>query len=171
MTLEQIHRLILDVPDFPKPGIVFKDITPILENSEAFKSLATLMAEQVSPQTTKLVAIESRGFILGAAIAQHTSAGMVIVRKPGKLPRETVRKTYALEYGQDSLEIHKGALKPGDRVTIVDDVLATGGTARAVEEMCIAIGAQVVGHLFLMEIEFLKGRTKLHSPTKSMIQL
>ncbi len=171
MTLEQIHRLILDVPDFPKPGIVFKDITPILENAEAFKSLAKLMAELVHPQTTKLVAIESRGFILGAGVAQYLDAGMVIVRKPGKLPRETIEKTFALEYGNDTLHMHKGSLKPGDRVTIIDDVLATGGTARAVEEMCQQVGAQVVGHLFLMEIEFLKGRTKLQSPAKSLISL
>lgn len=171
MTLEQIHRLIIDVPNFPKPGIVFKDITPILENAEAFQSLAKLMAAQVHPQTTKLVAIESRGFILGAAIAQHLNAGMVIVRKPKKLPRETVKKTYSLEYGEDTLEMHKGALKPGDRVTIIDDVLATGGTARAVEELCVEAGAQVVGHLFLMEIEFLKGRTKLQSSAKSLIHL
>lgn len=169
MTLEQIHRLILDVPDFPKPGIIFKDITPILENAEAFQALAKLMASHVHPQTTKLVAIESRGFILGAAMAQHLNAGMAIVRKPGKLPRETVKRSYALEYGQDTLEMHKGSLKPGDRVTIVDDVLATGGTARAVEEMCGAIGAQVLGHLFLMEIEFLKGRAKLQSAVKSLI--
>lgn len=171
MTLEQIHRLILDVPDFPKPGIVFKDITPILENAEAFKSLAKLMANEVHLQTTKLVSIESRGFILGAAVCQHFDAGMVIVRKPGKLPRETVEKTYALEYGSDTLHMHKGSLKPGDRVTIIDDVLATGGTARAVEEMCQQAGAQVVGHLFLMEIEFLKGRTRLQSPSKSLISL
>ncbi len=171
MTIDQITRLITNVPDFPKPGIVFKDITPVLENSEAFRAMVKLMAERVHPQTTKFVAIESRGFILGAAIAQYVNAGLVIVRKPGKLPRETIKKTYALEYGTDTLEIHKDALKPGDRVTIIDDVLATGGTAHAVEAMCSEMGAQVLGHVFLMEIEFLKGHLKLQAPTSSLIKV
>ena len=170
MTIDQIHRLIRTVPDFPKPGIQFKDITPILENSEAFLSLAQILADQVVQQTNKLVAIESRGFILGAAVAQHCQCGLVLVRKPGKLPRETVRESYELEYGTDSLEMHKDALKPGDRITIIDDVLATGGTASAVEKLCLRLGAQVLGSVFLMEIEALKGRAKLTSPSVSLIK-
>ena len=171
MTIDQISRLIKNVPDFPKAGIVFKDITPVLENSEAFRSMVKLLAERVHPQTTKLVAIESRGFILGAALAQYIDAGLVIVRKPGKLPRETIKKTYALEYGSDTLEIHKDALKPGDRVTIIDDVLATGGTAHAVEALCAEVGTQVLGHVFLMEIEFLKGHLRLQAPISSLIKV
>lgn len=171
MTIDQISRLIKNVPDFPKPGIVFKDITPVLENSEAFRAMVKLLAERVHPQTTKIVAIESRGFILGAALAQYIDAGLVIVRKPGKLPRETIKKTYSLEYGSDTLEIHKDSLKPGDRVTIIDDVLATGGTAHAVEGMCAEIGSQVLGHVFLMEIEFLKGHLRLQAPTSSLIKV
>lgn len=171
MTIDQINRLIINVPDFPKPGVIFKDITPVLENSEAFRSMVKLLAERVHPQTTKLVAIESRGFILGAALAQYFDAGLVIVRKPGKLPRETLKKTYALEYGSDTVEIHKNALKPGDRVTIIDDVLATGGTAHAVESLCAEMGTQILGHVFLMEIEFLKGQARLSAPVSSLIKV
>ncbi len=171
MTIDQINRLVLTVPDFPKKGISFKDITPILENSEAFLSLAKLMAERIHKNTDKLIAIESRGFILGAAVAQHCGCGLVLVRKPGKLPRETVRETYDLEYGTDSLEMHKNALKPGDRVTIIDDVLATGGTAAAVEKLCLRLGAQVLGSVILMEIEALNGRAKLQNPLVSLIAI
>ena len=112
-----------------------------------------------------------RGFILGAAVAQHCWCGLVLVRKPGKLPRETVRETYDLEYGTDSLEMHKNALKPGDRVTIIDDVLATGGTAAAVEKLCLRLGAQVLGSVILMEIEALNGRAKLQNPLVSLIAI
>jgi len=169
MSLNEIQRLIRDVPNFPKPGIVFKDITPVLENAEAFRSLAQHLAEKVHPHTDKLVAIESRGFILGAAVAQHLNCGMVIMRKPGKLPGETVRETYDLEYGTDSLEVHKNSLKPGDRVTIIDDVLATGGTAKAAEALCVKLGAQVLSSVFLMELGFLKGRERLASVATSLI--
>jgi adenine phosphoribosyltransferase len=142
MTIEKVKALIRDVPDFPKPGIMFKDISPVLEDGEAFRTMAKLLAYKIDPRTTKLVAIESRGFILGAAVAQHLKAGMVIVRKPGKLPRETVKKTYALEYGEDAVEMHKDALNGDDLVTIIDDVLATGGTAHAVEQLCRESGAR-----------------------------
>jgi len=169
LSLTEIQRLIIDVPDFPKPGVVFKDITPILENAEAFKSLSLHFAERVSPQANKIVAIESRGFILGAAISQHLNVGLVIARKPGKLPRQTIRETYQLEYGEDSLEIHKDALRPGDKIVIVDDVLATGGTARAAEALCEKSGAVVLGSVFLMELGFLKGRDKLKNQMQSLI--
>ncbi len=164
MNIASIERLIKHVPDFPKPGVNFKDITPILANGEAFHALAKLMAEKVDPRTTKLVAIESRGFILGAAVAQYLNVGLVLVRKPGKLPRQTIKKSYSLEYGQDTLEMHHDALDADDYVTIIDDVLATGGTAHAVEELCRVTGAKVLGHLFLMEIAPLKGREKLRAP-------
>ncbi|MCB0350904.1 MAG: adenine phosphoribosyltransferase [Bdellovibrionales bacterium] len=169
MTVDQISRLIRTVANFPKPGVNFKDITPVLENSEAFRALSKHLAEKVNPQTDKLVAIESRGFILGAAVAQHLSCGLVIVRKPGKLPRETIREDYVLEYGSDSVEIHKDSLKPGDRVTIIDDVLATGGTASAVEKLCEKAGAQVLGSIFMMSIESLDGKSKLTYPNQSLL--
>jgi adenine phosphoribosyltransferase len=171
MTMNEISRLIRDVPNFPKPGVVFKDITPVLENAEAFRSLAQHLAEKIHPQTDKIVAMESRGFILGAAVSQHLKCGLVIVRKPGKLPRETVREDYDLEYGKDALEIHKDSLKPGDKVTILDDVLATGGTARATEVLCSKLGAQILGSLFLIELSFLNGREKLQNPAHSLLQV
>lgn len=171
MTIDQVQRLIRDVTDFPKPGIVFKDITPVLENKDAFQALILLLAEKIHPQTTHIVAIESRGFILGAALAQKMNLGLVLVRKPGKLPRDTFKKSYTLEYGTDSLEMHKDSLKAGDRVCIVDDVLATGGTAQAVEELCLMAQAQVLGHLFLMEISFLKGALKLKAPPQSLLSI
>ena len=169
MTIDQIARMIRIVPDFPKPGVMFKDITPILENGEAFQYLAKHMAEQVHPETDKIVAIESRGFILGAAVAQHLSCGLVLVRKPGKLPRETIRETYELEYGTDSLELHADALKIGDRVTIMDDVLATGGTASAVEKLCERIGAKVLGSVIMLEIPPLDGRARLKHKVSCLI--
>lgn len=169
MTLEQIKSLIKDVPNFPKQGIVFKDITPVLENADAFHALSKKLAEYVPAEANKIIAIESRGFILGAAVAQHTNCGMVIVRKPGKLPRETVRQTYDLEYGTDTLEMHKDSIRKGDRVVILDDVLATGGTASAVENLCEKLGAQVLGSVFLMEIAFCAGRNKLRYPSQSLL--
>jgi adenine phosphoribosyltransferase len=169
MTIDQISRLIRTVSDFPRLGISFKDITPILENGEAFCTLAKHLAKIVHPQTDKIIAVESRGFILGAAVAQHLSCGLVIVRKPGKLPRETVRVDFDLEYGSDSLEIHKDALKPGDRVTIMDDVLATGGTASAAEKLCEKTGAQVLGSIFLMSIGPLNGKSRLKYPSQSLL--
>ena len=169
MTLEHIHQLIRDVPDFPKPGIVFKDITPILERGEAFGALTRHMAERVPAHVNKIVAIESRGFILGSAVAQYLRCGLVIVRKPGKLPRATLRETYELEYGSDALEVHEDALRRGDRVVVIDDVLATGGTAAAAERLCDRIGAQVLTSIFLMEIEVLRGRDKLKNPSTSLI--
>ncbi len=171
MTLEYIHQLIRDVPDFPKPGIVFKDITPILEHGEAFGALTRHLAERVPTNVNKIVAIESRGFILGSAVAQHLRCGLVIVRKPGKLPRATLRESYDLEYGSDALEVHEDALRLGDRVVVMDDVLATGGTAAAAERLCERIGAQVLTSVFLMEIEALCGREKLKNPFVSLIRV
>lgn len=171
LSVADLQKLIRDVPDFPKPGILFKDITPILADSKAFHSLAEHMAASVPRGTTKLAAIESRGFILGSAVAMKLGIGMVLIRKPGKLPSATLSHSYALEYGQDTLQIQVGALGPQDQVCIVDDVLATGGTASATEILCVESGAKVSGFAFLMELGFLKGRTKLKAPVASLITL
>lgn len=169
MTVEQIRSLIRDVPDFPKKGILFKDITPVLADAEAFSKLAELMGEMVPHKTTKLAVIESRGFLLGSAIAMKLGLGIVLIRKPGKLPYATLTHSYDLEYGKDSLQIHVDALTPDDRVCIIDDVLATGGTAQAAEVLCNETGASVVGHVFMMELGFLKGREKLKAKTSSVV--
>lgn len=171
MKVSELEKLISTVPDFPKPGIQFKDITPLLENPKAFNALVEHLVELVPATTKKLVAIESRGFILGSAMAQAKKCGLVLARKKGKLPRETVSVEYALEYGTDQVEIHKDAIKAGEAVTIVDDVLATGGTAEAVEKLCKKVGGKVDAHVFLMEIDFLKGRKKLSSPVESLLTI
>lgn len=170
-TLEQIKEMIVDVPNFPKPGILFKDITPVLADSTTFKSLCTHFAEQIPSNATKIVAIESRGFLLGAALSQHLHLGLVLVRKPGKLPRKAHKVSYDLEYGSDSLELHETDLTAKDKVVIIDDVLATGGTARATELLVKKTGAEILKHVFLMEIEFLKGREKLIAPSKALFQV
>lgn len=161
MTKEKLKEFILDVPNFPREGIVFKDITPLLESPEAFRELIDQMKQLIPQDVTKIVSIESRGFVLGAALAYSSGRGLVLCRKPGKLPRETYSATYQLEYGQDSLEIHKTALNKDDKVFIVDDVLATGGTAQATIQLCENSGAKVSGLCFLAEISFLNGRQKL----------
>lgn len=170
-SVNEIAELLRNVPDFPKPGIMFKDFTPILENADAFKSLAQHLKSQVYPGTTKLLAIESRGFILAAAVAQYLDAGVVLARKPGKLPRATTTVTYNLEYGTDSLQIHTGSLTKSDRVTIVDDLLATGGTAHAAESLAIKSGAEVLGSCFMMELTGLNGGKRLANPYNSLMKL
>ncbi len=169
VTLERVQRLIRDVPDFPKPGILFKDITPVLSDAQAFQTLIAQLAELVPSTTTRLVAIESRGFILGAAVAMKLNLGMVLIRKPGKLPYATLSHSYDLEYGKDTLQIHADALSPADRVCIVDDVLATGGTASAAETLCLETGAVVSGFAFMMELGFLQGRKLLKAQAQSLI--
>lgn len=170
-SIDEIARLIRDVPDFPKPGILFKDITPVLSNAAAFKSLTKHLAKLVPPHTTRLASIESRGFILGSAVAMELGLGLVLVRKPGKLPYATFSHSYDLEYGKDTLQIHVDALTAKDHVCIVDDVLATGGTASAAEVLCAETGATVTGFAFLMELGFLNGRKKLRAGAKSLITL
>jgi adenine phosphoribosyltransferase len=160
--LQIIYRRIRDVPDFPKPGIVFKDITPLLLDPSAFRQAVELMAAPFGgSRVTRVVSIESRGFLLGGPIALALSAGLVPMRKPGKLPAERGRVEYALEYGTDALEMHRDALSATDRVLIVDDVLATGGTAEAAAKLVRAHGGEVVGFTFLIELDFLKGRERL----------
>ena len=161
-TLDGIARraaaLIRDIPDYPKPGIVFKDITPLLADAAAFASATRAMAEPFgSAGVTHVVAIESRGFILGGPIAQHLGAGFIPVRKPGKLPSATRREQYELEYGTDAVEIHADAADGRARVLIVDDVLATGGTAAASCRLVESLGATVVGLTFLIALSFLPG--------------
>jgi len=151
-----------DIPDFPKPGIIFKDITPILQNPELFGSAIALMsAPWKNRPLTALAAIEARGFILGGAMACELGCGFIPIRKKGKLPWRTASVSYALEYGTDSLESHADAVPPGGRILLVDDVLATGGTAQAVVDLIHRVGGEVAGLQFLLELGFLKGRDRL----------
>lgn len=160
----ELRRAIRDVPDFPKSGIVFKDITPILLDATLFHHATEAMAAPFAADAiTHVIGIESRGFILGAPVAQHLGAAFVPVRKPGKLPSTVERVQYALEYGTDALEMHRDALGPSDRALIVDDVLATGGTARATCELVERTGARVIGCSFLMVLTFLSGVQALSS--------
>jgi adenine phosphoribosyltransferase len=160
--MDELRRIIRDVPDFPKTGIVFKDITPVLADPEAFKKAIDAMAESLSGHRFDLlVGIESRGFIFAAALAYALGKGKVPVRKPGKLPAKTVQVSYELEYGTDRLEIHEDAIRPGQSVVIVDDVLATGGTARGTASLVEKVGGEIVALSFFIELEFLKGREKL----------
>lgn len=157
-----LRSTIRDVPDFPKLGIVFKDVTPVLLDAALFGKAVKLMADPYrSARITRVVSIESRGFLFGAPIALELGAGLVPIRKPGKLPGATQRVDYALEYGSDALEMHHDAVQAGDRVLIVDDVLATGGTANAAAQLVAGTGAAVVGFSFLIELDFLKGRQRL----------
>jgi adenine phosphoribosyltransferase len=160
--IEQIEGLIRDVPDFPEPGVVFKDITPVLANPIAFSTIIDLIVVHFGRgNVDKVVGIEARGFILGAPVAYHFGAGVVPVRKKGKLPHDTIDEEYALEYGTAALEIHKDAFAPGERVLVVDDVLATGGTAKAAATLVERIGGKVCGIATLIELDFLHGRDKL----------
>ena len=153
---------IRDVPDFPKPGIVFKDIMPLLADPEALRAAVERIAEWTEPRKPDLVlGAEARGYITGGALACRLGAGFVAARKPGKLPWRTVAAKYALEYGFDSLEVHADAIQKGQRVLIHDDVLATGGTAKATVELVEQLGGQVVGLPFIIELEFLNGRERL----------
>jgi adenine phosphoribosyltransferase len=153
---------IRDVPDFPKPGIVFKDITPLLLEPKAFDHAVTRLAEYARPLEIELiVAAEARGFILGGALARELGVGFVPARKPGKLPHETVNVRYGLEYGIDELQLHADALTGGTRVLIHDDLLATGGTSRAKIDLVEQLGGRVAGCAFVVELAFLEGRRKL----------
>ena len=163
---DRIKRAIRDVPDFPKPGIMFKDITPLLADSSLFRETTNAMADAfIGERITHVVAIESRGFILGAPVAQRLDAGFVPVRKSGKLPAKTVAEEYALEYGTDILEVHADACEWAQqpRLLIVDDVLATGGTADATRRLIEGLGAEVVGFSFLIALGFLPGLARLKS--------
>ncbi len=159
---ERLRSAIRDVPDFPKPGIVFKDITPLLADASLFRAATEAMAAPYETEgVTHVVAVESRGFILGGPVAQRLGAGFVPVRKVGKLPFRTERVEYALEYGTDALELHSDAVASGARVLVHDDLLATGGTARALCQLVEELGGTVVGCQFLIELTFLDGRAAL----------
>ena len=157
-----LRPYIRDVPDFPKKGIVFKDITPLLNDRDALQYALTSLSERFRDrEISKVVGIESRGYIFAPAIALHLKAGFVPVRKPGKLPWKTLAEEYALEYGKDRLEIHTDAIRAGERVLIVDDLLATGGTASATRKLVERLEGNVVGAGFLVELTFLEGRSRL----------
>jgi adenine phosphoribosyltransferase len=158
----QLKKLIRHVPDFPKPGILFYDITTLLKNPQGLKTVIDRMAEAFQDdKIDTVIGMEARGFIFAPALAYHLGAGFVPVRKPNKLPAEVEKYSYDLEYGSDSLEIHKDAVGEGHNVLIVDDLLATGGTAHAVVQLVERLGGKVVGLSFVVELEFLNGRDKL----------
>lgn len=157
-----LRSRIRDIPDFPKEGILFKDITPLLADVEAFRTSIQLMAEGLEGELVDaVIGIESRGFMFGAALADKLGVGFVPVRKPGKLPAATYRAEYELEYGNDAVEIHRDALNPGDRVVIVDDLIATGGTAAATAELVHQCGADVAAFVFVINLVALQGTKKL----------
>jgi len=157
-----LASFIRDIPDFPKPGIVFKDITPLLAEADAFSAMVEGIAGPFAgEQVDRVLGIEARGFIVAAPVAFHFGAGFVPVRKAGKLPWEIERQEYELEYGTDLLEIHRDAVRPGERVLIVDDVMATGGTAAATARLVEKLGGTIVGFGFIIELAFLGGRAKL----------
>jgi adenine phosphoribosyltransferase len=162
MTLSEIQALIRDVPDFPKPGIIFKDITPLLAEPNGFRAAIDELAKLVEPlRADGVLAIESRGFIFGAALAQRVALPLQLVRKRGKLPRKSISMQYSLEYGVDHLEMHTDAVRAGGRYLIVDDVIATGGTARATAKLVESLGGVVAGFGFIIELTFLPGRNSL----------
>ena len=157
-----LESLIRDVPDFPKKGIIFKDITPVLQDAKAFAQVVARMADYAAKRKPDIiVGIESRGFILGAPVALQLGKGFVPVRKIGKLPHDTIQAEYALEYGTSAVEMHRDAVMPGQKVLIVDDLLATGGTAEAATRLVEKLGGEVVGIVFLVELGFLNGRDQL----------
>ena len=157
-----IKQIIRDVPDFPTPGVIFRDITPILQSPKAFREVVDAMSECVAPtKPDVVVGIESRGFILGAPVALALGLGFVPVRTAGKLPADTIRAEYSLEYGTNVVEIHRDAIEAGMKIAIVDDLLATGGTAKASAELVEELGGKIVGLNFLIELEFLAGRKLL----------
>lgn len=160
--MENLKQLIRQVPDWPKPGILFYDITTLLKDKEGFRALIdSFAAKYVGSHLDLVLGIEARGFIFGPALAYRLGAGFVPVRKPKKLPAETARITYDLEYGTDALEIHRDAIKPGQRVLVVDDLLATGGTARACVRLASELGAEIAGVGVVVELTFLNGRERL----------
>ena len=162
MPVADLQQRIRDVPDFPEPGIVFKDIMPMLAQPDLLREAVDLLAEWAEPRKPDVIlGGEARGFILGAALAYKLGCGFVAARRPGKLPWETISAAYALEYGENALELHSDAIKRGQRVLVHDDLLATGGTARAIVDLAENLGGEVVGIAFLIELDFLDGRKLL----------
>jgi len=159
--MSDLARHIRDIPDFPKPGILFKDITPLLADPAAFRETIDRLAEGFRGRVDTVLGIESRGFIVGAAVAYALGTGLALVRKPGKLPAQTYSAHYELEYGKDTLEIHRDAIGRGHRVLLVDDLLATGGTASAAAELIKRCGGTIAGFSFIVELAFLGGRKRI----------
>ncbi|GAB4252025.1 MAG: adenine phosphoribosyltransferase [Deferrisoma sp.] len=170
--VDELKQKIRDIQDFPKPGIVFKDITTLLRDASSFNRAVDLLGHRYLDQPIDVVVgIEARGFVVGSALAYKLNKGVILVRKPGKLPYKTHSVSYELEYGTDTLEIHQDAIEPGQKVLIADDVLATGGTVRAVIDLIRRMGGEVVECAFLAELTFLQGREKLQDvPVHSLIQ-
>jgi adenine phosphoribosyltransferase len=170
--MEQLAKAVRAIPDFPKKGIVFRDITTLLADAQSYQRVIDLMAHPYVGRDVDLVlGVEARGFLIGSALAYKLGTGVVIVRKPGKLPYRTRKVTYALEYGEDALEIHEDAIRPGQKVLIADDVLATGGTVAACVDLVEKLGGEVVECAFLMEIEALGGRKRLaRYPVRALLK-
>lgn len=167
-----LEKSIRNIPDFPKPGILFRDVTTLIQNKEAFKKAVDLLAKKYKGKGfDKVVGVEARGFIFGAAVAHKINAGFVPVRKKGKLPYKTISTTYELEYGTDTLEIHKDAIIPGEKILIIDDLLATGGTVKAVTDLVNQLGGKILGIGFVIELVDLHGKDKLKDyPLYSLIK-
>lgn len=162
MSLDKIKAAIRDVPDFPKPGILFKDITPVLHDPDLFRAAVKIFADrQRGRSVQRIAAIEARGFLLGAALACELGIGLVPIRKKGKLPYDTIEQSFDLEYGTATIEVHRDAFSPGESVLLIDDLLATGGTAQAAAQLIEKLGARVIEIDFLIELSFLNGRAKL----------
>ncbi len=160
--MDELKSIIRDIPDFPKKGIIFKDITTLLADAKSYQRMIDLLSHRyIGERIDKVVGVEARGFIIGSALAYKLGAGIVLVRKPGKLPSETFKKSYDLEYGTDTLEIHTDAIKPGERILIADDLLATGGTMAAVVDMVTSMGGDIIECCFMVELGFLSGKKKL----------
>ena len=167
-----LEKAIKNIPDFPKPGIIFRDITSLIQNKTAFKKSVDLLVNKYKgKKIDKVVGVEARGFIFGAAIAHKINAGFVPVRKKGKLPRKTISATYELEYGTDTLEIHEDAIEPGEKVLVIDDLLATGGTVKAVTGLIETLKGKIQGIGFVIELVDLKGKEKLKGyPVFSLVK-
>ena len=167
-----LKKHIRDIPDFPKPGILFKDITTLLKDKQAFKETVDAFVEKYkNEKIDKVLAVEARGFIFGAAVAYQLGAGFVLVRKKGKLPAKTISVSYSLEYGTDTLEMHQDAISPGEKILIIDDLLATGGTVTAVTDLVKQLGGNIAGIAFVIELTDLKGIEKLKGyPVYSLIK-
>jgi adenine phosphoribosyltransferase len=163
-TLQKLHEAVRDVPDFPKPGIIFKDITPILCDGALFRAAIDLFLERCRSQNIdKVVCIDARGFLFGSAVAYELGLGLVPIRKRGKLPYKTERAAYTLEYGEAEMEMHIDSISPGERIVLIDDLLATGGTSASAVTLIKKVGGELVESQFLIELEFLHGREKLAS--------
>jgi len=166
----RVANTVRDIPDFPQPGILFKDITPVLQDPALFNDVIDWMANEPGP-VDRIVGMESRGFLFAAALVRPMNAGMALARKAGKLPHKTVSVSYVLEYGETTLEMHVDSIRAGERVLVVDDLLATGGTARGTIDLIRKLGGEVVGCVFLLELGFLEGRKKLDVPVRSLLSV